>query len=1372
MHPSALNNGKLFFDTYTPHFLGGDESVRVVEIGSQDVNGSIRQFCPQEFEYIGVDFVDGKGVDLVITSPYELPFEDNSVDIVVSSSCFEHSEMFWIVYLEIMRILKPHGLFYLNVPSNGMFHRYPVDCWRFYPDSGQALVTWARHNNFNSGLLESYVSNQIGGEIENWWNDFVAVCIKNEHYITKYPKRMLYTDIKYTNGFLNGLPLGEILNLEEHSEDQRVRMENLKWLDADTEALLVFKNEIAILKHKISEAERKMTESELKVSEQNNQLIIKEKQLHEQSQQINIQSQQINAQSQQLHEQSNQIGAQTHQHRKYKKLWAIRLVKPLIKTEQAISSANKLRRGFRHLVIEKGSIGKAYQSLRRINKESGLKMVKATLKDLSSIKKTHHQSNIRFGSPECVEESISTLSASQVKGAVFLKQKIDMSQMAHNLAIHFHVFYKEVFFDDFQIIKPVCMSGVFLCITVCDSDDKREILEYLSANNISNFDIRLVENKGRDIAPLFVACADLFTRYKYLCHVHTKRSLHIDFGDAWRRYLLEATLGSVDLVEKVVGEFEANNYGLLYPVNFSRIRHLVSNDHNKNQIDAFLKKINSDWQYINIDYPAGSMCWIKTEVIEKLLPFLPSLTDYDDEHGQIDGTVAHVMERCLSLFPKLSGYEVSSYWGKDYWGWMELSALFSMDSKRWQRNINISKNPIMPLQNFYGSFNRSSMNIHWVIPDFVRGAGGHQTIFRIIKFLEQFGHRQTVWLQNADATISVAKRKAEIQEWYADIRNTYIEHLPVDVSYISGDVVIATDSFTAYPVAAMSRFKERFYFIQDNEAQFYPMGTNYLLADNTYEFGFSALCAGNWLRQMAENKGMWARSWNLCADQTVYQPQVNIKQKHDVVKIAFYSRMHTERRVVDLGLAALQELHERGVGFEAFLFGQEKDVANNFNFRYKHLGVLSPKELADLYNRVDIGLVFSATNYSLIPLEMMACGLPVVELDVESTRAVFPETALCFAKPDVMSVADAIEKLVRDQNYRNDLAQEAKKLALSTNWEDSARQIESALIERLSEKGFESYQFESLNSRDTQVNYKASVVIPTYNPGENSLRRLIESVLEQDTPWPFEIVVIDSESSDGSVDFLKKSSIENVRLIEIRKTEFQHGRTRKYVAEQCECEYVVYTTQDALPENRYWLRNLIAPFDFDEKVAGVFGRHVARSEHDEFIQRDISNHFNHMSKQLKLRRWDMGENTPSPSTIEGKLLRCFFSDNNSAVRKKVLKYIPYPEVEWGEDQLWASEVISSGLTVAYAEDAVVIHSHEYDATKTLDTSVQEEKMFYEYFGYRFANSLIEAETELINQIKSDENWGKFKKMDTTVIEKRKALLTDQMHGRCGRFFLR
>lgn len=209
MHPSAMENGKLFFDTYVRP-LG---AVSVADIGAQNVNGSLKDVSPESVTYIGVDFVQGKGVDIIIDDPYKLPFEDNSLDAVVSSSCFEHSEFFWLLFNEIMRVLKPSGLFYLNVPSNGLFHRYPVDCWRFYPDSGNALANWANRSGYNTVMLESYTSYQSNG----LWNDYVAVFLKDRAHLERHPQRILNSFQNYTNGFIHGQD--EILNPQEFPED-------------------------------------------------------------------------------------------------------------------------------------------------------------------------------------------------------------------------------------------------------------------------------------------------------------------------------------------------------------------------------------------------------------------------------------------------------------------------------------------------------------------------------------------------------------------------------------------------------------------------------------------------------------------------------------------------------------------------------------------------------------------------------------------------------------------------------------------------------------------------------------------------------------------------------------------------------------------------------------------------------------------------------------------------------------------------------------------------------------------------------------------------------------------------------------------------
>ncbi len=215
MHPTAMRNCRHFFECYGGYL---PRPGRLVEVGSQDVNGSLRELCPADMEYVGVDFAAGKGVDLVLSDPYKLPFENETVDAVLCSSVLEHSQMFWVTFLEMLRILKPSGLIYILVPSNGDVHRYPVDCWRFYPDSGQALVAWAKRNGMNPALLESYTSLQV----DHQWNDYVSVFVKDEAAAGLYPRRILQTKTDYMNGWIRG---GRgFLNAAAKPED-RLRLE-------------------------------------------------------------------------------------------------------------------------------------------------------------------------------------------------------------------------------------------------------------------------------------------------------------------------------------------------------------------------------------------------------------------------------------------------------------------------------------------------------------------------------------------------------------------------------------------------------------------------------------------------------------------------------------------------------------------------------------------------------------------------------------------------------------------------------------------------------------------------------------------------------------------------------------------------------------------------------------------------------------------------------------------------------------------------------------------------------------------------------------------------------------------------------------------
>lgn len=214
MHDTAMEFGRLFFQTYAQ----GRSGLAIVDVGAQDVNGSLRSLAPAGCTYTGLDFVPGRGVDVIIQDPYALPLPDASADMVVCSSVFEHSEFFWLLFNEIQRILKPAGLLYLNVPSNGEFHRYPVDSWRSYPDSGVALQNWARRSGYRTTLLESFT----GQQRSEGWNDFVAVFVKDEAHAGDFPRRIQHQYLASTNGYLLGQP--GLREPRRWPEDQELRL--------------------------------------------------------------------------------------------------------------------------------------------------------------------------------------------------------------------------------------------------------------------------------------------------------------------------------------------------------------------------------------------------------------------------------------------------------------------------------------------------------------------------------------------------------------------------------------------------------------------------------------------------------------------------------------------------------------------------------------------------------------------------------------------------------------------------------------------------------------------------------------------------------------------------------------------------------------------------------------------------------------------------------------------------------------------------------------------------------------------------------------------------------------------------------------------
>jgi glycosyltransferase involved in cell wall biosynthesis len=348
-----------------------------------------------------------------------------------------------------------------------------------------------------------------------------------------------------------------------------------------------------------------------------------------------------------------------------------------------------------------------------------------------------------------------------------------------------------------------------------------------------------------------------------------------------------------------------------------------------------------------------------------------------------------------------------------------------------------------------GMSERTPLHVAVVIPPFEKGSGGHKTIFTLVDRLERAGHTCSLWMYDAHGR--------HFRERAAVLRRRVVEEfLPLRAPVYKGfddwhgaDVAVATGWDTAYPVMLLPHLRARAYLINDHEPEFFPTSAEALWAAHTYELGLYGISAGRWLRDLlARRYGQRGGWFRLGVDHALYRPGPEERRRDTVV---FYGRSTTGRRGVPLGEIALQELHRRRPELRIVIFGQDDQLG--VTFEHEHLGVVEPRVLARRYRQATVGLCLSLTNYSLIPQEMLACGLPCVDLAGASTEAELDrDGGVELAEPDPLAIADAVERLLEDRELWERRSQKGLEHVRDASWDEAGRQVERNLREALRER--------------------------------------------------------------------------------------------------------------------------------------------------------------------------------------------------------------------------------------------------------------------------------------------------------------------------------
>lgn len=218
---------------------------------------------------------------------------------------------------------------------------------------------------------------------------------------------------------------------------------------------------------------------------------------------------------------------------------------------------------------------------------------------------------------------------------------------------------------------------------------------------------------------------------------------------------------------------------------------------------------------------------------------------------------------------------------------------------------------------------------------------------------------------------------------------------------------------------------------------------------------------------------------------------------------------------------------------------------------------------------------------------------------------------------------------------------------------------------------------------------RVSIILPTWNAAEH-LARLLPALAAQELDGGLEIVAVDSSSSDGTRALLAEAGAD---VEVIPQAEFGHGATRNRAAARARGRFLVFLSQDALPRDPDFLARLVAPFDRETDLAGVYARVLPHPTDDPLTRRTVL-WAPEASAEPALRRLPPGGRVADLSAAErSNFLR--FNNVASAVERAVFERHPFPEVGFGEDFAWARDVLEAGLAIAFEPAAVAYHAHAY-----------------------------------------------------------------------------
>ncbi len=585
-----------------------------------------------------------------------------------------------------------------------------------------------------------------------------------------------------------------------------------------------------------------------------------------------------------------------------------------------------------------------------------------------------------------------------------------------------HAFYTDTLGDYLARLRNVPVR-VDLFISTDTEAKAGEIRALTQDWPKGNVEVRILPNRGRDIAAKFIGFRDVYDGYDLFIHLHTKKSPH---GGAplarWGGYLLDNLLGSEATAKSILSLFGDPKLGIVFPQHLFEIRGILNWGYNYDQARALMRRLGVEIdKNLTLEFPSGSMFWGRVAAIRPLLDLGLAYEDFPEESGQVDGTIAHAIERIVLMAAESRGFEWLKVVRRDLYPTPRTVLQVNHPADISRHRLQAFQPCLTPVDTHLPAYalgvkearpiaTYPSRNPRPRLNLLVPTVNPHQTFGGVATALKMFGEWADVLGPGYDRRIIATDADIE-PEGYASLSDyaatpfaaslDEVERALVDVfqreggrlDLRSGDMFVATAWWTATIQRGLERDRARYfggalpfvYLIQDDEPNFYGWSTKYALAETTYLDAADAIVVINSEELFTGMTGKHGLAHAFCAP---YAINARIAQKLAPQPrerlILIYGRPSVARNAFELICEGLRIWQQRdpvrasrwsilflGESFEPALAYPVQNVAVE--------GKVSLDAYADYLNRAAVGVSLMVSPHpSYPPLEMAEAGLEII----------------------------------------------------------------------------------------------------------------------------------------------------------------------------------------------------------------------------------------------------------------------------------------------------------------------------------------------------------------------------------------------------------